>query len=308
MKKAIPFIFLLTLVLSTLAPLLSQEYKGKGRVMGYVFDENETPLAGVKVKLFSLMAKQGFEVVTDGEGKWIASWIRSGGWNVDFEKAGYTPKMIMIQVQEYSRNPELRVVMKKAAGHVVSEDLKKVLVQGNLLFDQNKYEEAAAVYRDILEKYPDSYVIGINLGNCYFALERYEEAEAQYLKVLEKEPGNTDALLGVGNAHTNRGRREKALEWYGKIEFDKIDDPVVLYNIGTIFYNNSQHGDALKYYRKAVALQKDFPDGLYQLGLTCLTLGQYPESREAFESYLRLDADSERSAQVRSFLDFLKKN
>lgn len=290
-------------------PLISspQDYKGKGRQIGYVFDEQGNALEGVAVKFFSLKAQQGFEIATDKNGKWVAFGIIGGDWNVDFEKAGYLPKKISIQVNEWQRNPEVKVNLKKAEGLVLTAELKEALNEGNRLFDEKKYEEAIAVFQGLLEKYPEAYILNKNIGNCYFAQEQYDRAEEYYLKILEKEPGNAEAILLVGNCYANRGQNDKALEWYGKIEFEKIDDPIVLYNVGTNYYNNSKFEEALRYYKKATEIQKDFLDALYQLGLTYLTLGNYNESISTFENYLKLDADSERARQVKGFLEFLKK-
>jgi Flp pilus assembly protein TadD len=304
MKKAILF-FVPLIVFS--AALLSQDYKGKGRQIGYVFDEQGAPIEGVTVKLFSLKAQQGFETKTDKDGKWIAFGIVGGGWNVDFEKFGFMPKKISIQVNEWQRNPDIRLNLTKAEGLVVTDELKDMLVKGNELFDAKKYEEAAAAYQEILEKFPDAFIIYKNIGNCYFALEKYDEAESSYQKILEKDPANAEAILLIGNCYANRGQTEKALEWYGKIEFDKIDDPVVLYNVGTNYYNNSKFGDALKYYQKAIELQSDFTDGLYQLALTYVSLQRNGEAISTFESYLKYDPDSPRADQVRNFVDYLKK-
>ena len=146
-----------------------------------------------------------------------------------------------------------------------------------------------------------------NVGNCWFAQEKYDLAEQSYLKVLEKDPKNADATILVGNTYANRGDTPKALEWYGKLEFDKIDDPVVLFNVGANYYNSGKFEDALKYYRKATEINKEFPDALYQLGLTLLNLQNNAEAVAAFETYLKIDADSERAGQVRGFLDYLKK-
>ena len=297
------------LALLVIFPLISspQDYKGKGRQIGYVFDEQGNPLEGVAVKFFSLKVQQGFELTTDRSGKWVAFGIIGGDWNVDFEKAGFMPKKIAIQVNEWQRNPEVKVNLKRAEGLIVTEELKEGLNRGNQLFDEKKYEEAIAIFQAMLEKYPDAYILNKNIGNCYFAQEQYDLAEEYYWRILEKEPANAEAILMIGNCYANRGQNEKALEWYGKIEFEKIDDPIVLYNIGTNYYNSSKFEEALKYYKKATEKQKDFPDALYQLGLTYLTLGNYSESLSTFENYLKLDSDSERATQVRGFLEFLKK-
>jgi tetratricopeptide (TPR) repeat protein len=300
---------LLLIVLVALSFFLyPQEYKGKGRQIGYVFDEQGAPLEGVTVKLFSLKVQQGFETKTDKEGKWVAFGIVGGGWNVDFEKFGFMPKKIAIQVNEWQRNPEVRLNLNKAEGLVVTEELKAMLSKGNELFDARKYDEAAAAFQEILAKFPDAFIINKNIGNCYFAQEKYDEAESSYQKILEKDPGSGEAILLIGNCYANRGQTEKALEWYGKIDFNKIDDPVVLYNVGTSYYNNSKFEEALKYYGKAVELQKDFTDGLYQLGLTYLAMNNQTEAIATFENYLKVDPDSTRAGQVKGFLEYLKKS
>ena len=287
--------------------LAAQEYKGKGRLIGFVYDEAGTPLEGVKVKLFSLRGQIGFEVLSDKDGKWVAAWIRGGGWNIDFEKVGYATKKISVDVQEYARNPEIPVKLTKVEGMVITEEIKALLIKGNQLFEAKQYAEAEAVYNEILVQSPDAYIIWRNIGNCYFAREDYAKAEEYYLKVLAKDARNFDAMLLIGNTYLNRGQTDKALEWYGKIEFDKIEDPIVLYNIGTSFYNSSKFEDALRYYGRAVEIQKEFTDAIYYTGLANLALGKNDEAVAAFERYLTIDADSERAGQVRGFLDYLKK-
>lgn len=304
MKKFFFIAFIITILAVFVSP---QDYKGQGRIFGFVYDPEGKPVEGVKVKLFSLRAQQGFETTTDKSGKWVASWIRGGTWNIDFIKIGYMPKQISYEVQEYRKNPVIEVRLQKAEGIIITDELKDALTAANKLFEDKKYEEAIATYKSILEKYPDAFIINKNIGNTYFQMEQYDKAEQYYQKILEKDPGNNEAKLLIGNCYANRGQNDKALEWYGKIEFEKISDPTVLYNMGTNYYNLSKFEEALKYYKRSVELKNDFTDGLYQLGLTYLTLGNYKESIDAFESYLKYDPDSERSGQVRGFLDFLKK-
>jgi tetratricopeptide (TPR) repeat protein len=304
MKKAA---LLLVLIFFSGSFVFSQDWKGQGRLLGHVLDEQGNPLEGVKVKLFYVKNQSGFEVTTDADGKWLASWIRSGQWNIDFEKAGFMPYKISVQFDEFKRNPEVNINLKKAEGLILTDELKASLNEGNKLFEEAKYEEAIAAYNKILEAYPDAYIINKNIGNSYFKMENYEKAEEYYLKVLEKAPENTEVMLITGNCYANRGQNEKALEWYSKLEFDKINDPTVLYNIGTNYRNISKFEEALKYYKKAVEINEDFLDAIYQLGLTCLSMQSYQEAINAFEKYLKRDPDSERAGQVRGFIEFLKK-
>ena len=304
MRKAV---FMVTLILLASTIVLSQAYRGKGKVKGYVFDEEGNPLEEVKVKLYSLKAQSGFETVTNADGRWKAFWIRGGTWNIDFEKIGYKPKKMRAEIKEWSKNPDMEIKMEKIEGSVITEELKENLRRGNELFNEEKYEEALESYKSIIEEFPDAYIIDKNIGNCYFQMEKYNLAEECYRKVLEKDSSNNEVMLLIGNTYANRGESDDALEWYSKIEFEKIDDPIILYNIGTNYYKISKFEEALKYYKRAVEIQDDFLDGLYQLGLAHLTLGNSQEAIDVFEDYLEHDPDSEKASQVRGFVEFLKK-
>jgi len=304
MKKAL-FATLVLLLASGL--VFSQGYRGQGRLKGKVTDEDGKPLAGVKVKLFSVRGQAGLEVTTNAEGEWMANYIRGGGYNIDFLKAGYEPKSISTSIPEATNNPPVEVKLKKAAGLLITDELRSALEAGNKLFEEKKFEEACKTYEDLVAKNPDVYILYKNIGNCRFELQQYDLAEAAYQKVLEKEPGNADIILLIGNCYANRGQADKAMEWYNRIEFEKITDPTVLFNIGTSFTKQSKPEEALKYYKRSVEVQKDFLDGLYQLGLTYLTLGRNAEAITPFEDYLKIESDSPRAGQVKGFLDFLKK-
>jgi tetratricopeptide (TPR) repeat protein len=302
------FVLIAGLILIAAAFVAAQDYKGKARVTGYVTDEQGKPIEGVRVKLFSLKANQGFEVRTDKDGKWVAAWVRGGDWNVDLDKIGFEPKKGVINLNENKKNPDIVLVMKRVEGLIITDDVKEMLAKGNDLYDQKKYDEALAVYQDILAKFPDLYPMYRSIGNCYFAQEKYDLAEQNFLKVLEKDPKNVQAILMIGNCYINRGDAAKAMEWYAKIEFEKIEDPVVLYNLGTTYYNSGKYEDALKCYLKAVEKQPDSVDGLYQLGLTYINLSKKAEAIASFESCLKLlPADSPKAAQVKGFLDYLRK-
>jgi tetratricopeptide (TPR) repeat protein len=304
MKKA----FLLIVCLSLAAAFLSaQDYKGKGRVGGLVVDQDDKPIEGVKVKLFLEKANGGFEVATNKDGKWTAPWMASGSWNVDFEKLGYGPKKIQVDIVEQRKNPEVKITMKKLEGLVVTDDLRALLDKANLLYDQKDYKGAMEAYLAMLTIFPDAYFLWRNIGNVHFVQEKYDLAEEAYKKILDKDPANVEAVLSIGNCYANRGRTDQALEWYNKIQFDKINDATVLFNIGTNYYNLAKFEDALKYYQRSIEVKKDYLDGLYQLGLTYTNLQKTTEAVAAFEQYLKIDADSPRSAQVKGFLDYLKK-
>jgi tetratricopeptide (TPR) repeat protein len=305
MKKSVILLMIFFLLVS-FTSMYAQNYKGKGRVVGFVHNEEGNPVEGVKVKLFSDLAQDGFEVFTDADGKFIAAWIRGGQWTLDITKVGYLPEQVIAEFKQYASNPDVSVTIIKAEGLLLTDELKNALKEGNLLFDQGQYDAAIASYDKILTDYPDAYIINKNIGNAYFQMENYEKAIEYYQKILDQDGANQDSMLLIGNSYFNKDEQETALEWYGKMEFEKISDPNVLYNIGTNYYNLGKYEEALKYYKRSVEIQEDYLDGLYQLGLAYLTTTKYKESIEAFEKYLKYDTESGRADQVKNFIEFLK--
>lgn len=306
MKKAKALILFIFIILFSIIAGLSQEFKGKARVRGYVYDEQGIPIEGVTVKLFFQTDRDGLTLETDKEGKWVASWIRNGEWNINFEKEEYIPEKIIVQISEVRRNPDIEITMKQVQVSTVGDGLEILLSRGNDLFAEEKNEEAIAVFMDILEERPEIYQINQNIGNCYFKQGKYDQAEEFYKKVLEKEPYNAEIMLAIGNCYINRGEKETALHWFQKIEFEQITDPTALFNIGSNFFSHSQYVEALRYYKKALEIKEDFLEARYQLGLTYLAMTEYEESIKTFEDYLKHDKNSERAVQVNNFIDFLK--
>lgn len=303
MKKTVLLIILLVFCGSL---IFAQTYKGKARIKGFVYDEEGNPIEGVTVKLYSVKGEAGFSVETDAEGKWIASWIRGGTWNLDFEKIGYMPEKISINVKSYGRNPDIEMTLEEMEGLVITPELQDELNKGNGLYEQGQYQEAIAVFEQMLTDHPDAYIINLNIGNAYFQMEEYDTAINYYNKVLETDPENVRAMLQIGNAKANQGNDAEALEWYNRIDFQEIDDTTVLYNIGTNYYNQGQFADALKYYQRALELDENYLDAVYQAGLANLSLGKNQEAIKYFELYLEKDPDSQRASQVQGFLDYLK--
>ncbi len=305
MLKKVGLISLTLLVVVSFA--LSAAYTGKGKLKGFVYDENGNPLEGVTVRLFSLKAASGFNVKTDSKGEWKAMWIRGGMWYIDFEKPGYLPKKISVNVSTYKKNPIIEIKLKKMEGVNVKKDILEKIDKGNKLFAQKKYKEAIALFEEILKDMPKLKMIYRNIGNCYFAMEKYDKAIENYKKAIMDKGDNTEIYVAIGNAYINKGENDKALEWYQKADVSKIKDFNVLYNIGVIFYNNFKYDKAAEFFKMAVDHNPDFKEGWYQLGITYVALNKQKEAIETLEKYLKLAPDSDKASTVKQIIDALKK-
>jgi TolA-binding protein len=306
MRNKHPLSLILAVIVLLLFTPLYPQHEGKARMKGRVVDPEGNPIPDVTVKLFSIRADSGFETKTDKNGVWKAMWVRGGNWNIDFEKSGFEPKKISTTLKEDPKIIEIPVTMKRVQGMVLKEELMEDFEKGNRLFAQKKIDEALAVYREILEKFPDSYIINLNVGNCWFEKEDYQKAIAAYKKVIEKDPDNTDVLISIGNSYSNMKQNDTALEWYKKIEVSKIDDPVVLYNIGVFNFNAGNTKGALEFFKRSTEVKEDFADGWYQLGMTYMSDGNNDAAVAGFETFLKYNNDPDKAAQVKEIITALK--
>jgi tetratricopeptide (TPR) repeat protein len=308
--KKISLILALSLLFS--AALCSQALTGKGKLKGIVFDEKTgQPLEGVTVRLFAVRAQAYFtpNPLTDAEGRWKALFLRSGAWNIDFEKAGYETKKLSYRVDETpgSKQPDIEVKLVKVEGVALTVDIIAELEKGNLLFSEKKYAEAQAAYEDILKKNPDVFIIYKNIGNCYFAIENYGKAIEYYQKLIDKQPNSAEVMTLIGNSYVNAKNLEKAMEWYQKIPFEEIKDIDTLFNIGASLTNSNKNDLALKYFQRAVEVDPDFADGYYQLGMTHTALNQIPEALAALKRFMELAPDSPNFATAKAIVDAFSK-
>ncbi len=100
--------------------------------------------------------------------------------------------------------------------------------EGNLLYNDKKYEDAIEKYRRALEARPDSNVIFFNLGNGYYKKGNYKNATESFDKVLSsesKEPTQdieAKTNYNIGNSIYRKGENlelmkpEKALSFYSR--------------------------------------------------------------------------------------------
>jgi len=68
---------------------------------------------------------------------------------------------------------------------------------GYILFQQEKYEEARAMYQRVLDNYPSDVEMRLGLGWTFQRLGRREEARRHFLEVLEVYRTNQSALQGM---------------------------------------------------------------------------------------------------------------
>ena len=128
MKNLIQMLGLAVLLLVGASELASaQEWRGSGRVGGFVLDDaSGQPLEGVVVK--ATLATSGNRGPDQGKskknGEWAVGGVSRGDWAIDFSKEGYEPRSISVQISEGSRIPPMEIRLKKKAAEAADPNVE----------------------------------------------------------------------------------------------------------------------------------------------------------------------------------------
>ena len=140
-----------------------------------------------------------------------------------------------------------------AQGGAGADELKKKFSEAVQLQSAGKLDEAAALYKAILETSPDVPEVHQNLGSIYSQKKDFPAAEAEYQKALELRPGSTDIAAALAGVYRESGQPDKAMALMTKAAGDNPSDAKAQYNKGIYLLNANQSEEAVKAFEAAVA-------------------------------------------------------
>lgn len=292
-------VFLLLLTLSG-PGIYSQEGRGSGRLTGTVVDEAGKPVEGALITLEYLQFTNKLTAVSNAKGQWGFIGLGKGAISLTTSKEGFVPSTIQLEVSGVKRNPEPKIILKKAAGNAAAEGLsessKEMLLQGNALFEQKKFAEAMVLYQAFIDKYPSLYKVRLNVANCLMELQEYDKAIAEYQKVLDglngEAPGKKDDKLtaqvyaGIGDAYMRQNKFKEAEQYFKKsIEIDPAEHALA-YNVAEIMMQAGNADEAIRYYEMAIRIKPDWPKSYLKLGYAWLNKGNTQKAVESFTKFV----------------------
>ncbi|OED46748.1 hypothetical protein AB838_18815 [Rhodobacteraceae bacterium (ex Bugula neritina AB1)] len=202
------------------------------------------------------------------------------------------------------------------------------LINAALLVIEEKFDEAEAIYRDLMEKFPQSEVPVQMLVNTLIGTNRREEGRAVLEAALEAVP-NRPNLLWMQASFLEQDRDfDGAIAIYEQLYALNSNSPVVANNLasmitthrndaesltkaaniarrlrgtevpafqdtyGWIAYRRENYEEALEYLAPAAKGLPEDPLVQYHLGMTYLALNQVDQARAQLEKALEIAADS----------------
>ena len=100
---------------------------------------------------------------------------------------------------------------------VLERDARKLVREGNELFNQLKFADAEVAYKKALDKNPSSEIANYNLGNAFSLQNRSKEAITQYelvAKMTKDKFTRAEAMHNIGNSHYQDKEYQKAVDSY----------------------------------------------------------------------------------------------
>ena len=152
-------------------------------------------------------------------------------------------------------------------GAAQSDELElKKQQAGEALVNEN-FDEAIALYQELLESSPGDVSLTGNLGVALFYAERYGEAEANFEAVSKNQPQNARAWFFLGMSVLEQGRIQQALSSLRKtVELDP-SDLAFRFQLANVLFSEGLFAEAITHYEILSQSKADDPEILYSLVL-----------------------------------------
>ncbi len=188
--------------------------------------------------------------------------------------------------------------------------MESLFARAKQLTADGKFDEALAVYREILGSGEDSEVY-YNIGYIKAAQGKYDEAIIAFRKAVMLNNLHARAYKMMGEVYMKKGDQaeaEKHFERAGKIFLERNMDTeaeevfkevlrlnpqvVNIYNsLGIIYRRRHNYAEAIRLYRVAIQVDPEDENIYFNLGRACLENKQVAEAKVAFEQALAINPE-----------------
>lgn len=327
-------------VLAGVAPLLAQT----GGLTGKVIGEDGNPLVKHPIIIERQDIRGTYKTKTNKKGEYIYIGLPIGNYKItlqnpqgrvlfyfnarvglgeptemDFDLAKEKVLAKETQQKEIEEDPELKKRMEEQAKDQKEfTSLKEIFDQGNALYAQNNYPEAAGFFEKAvpLAKDKNLPIVLAKLGDTYHKARQFDKAAENYQKAIELKPGEATYHNGLGNAYAELGKIPEAAEEFKKAaEIDPAQASRFYFNYGAIMYNSGKMDEASGAFKKAVEIDPSFADAHFLLAQTMMGEVSYDEDGnvipaegqiEALNAYLELEPDGKNAPAAQQLLQTLQ--
>ncbi len=207
--------------------------------------------------------------------------------------------LALMSVQAQIEKPKLEPVP-------LTEEHKKLLIEGIQLHDQGRFDEAIAKYKQILAQNPNNDVVLYELAFSYYKKGDFQNALDTAKKVLPyKSNTRFQAIELMANLLDDQGKSNEALKLYQyaikEIEQKPENNRILAtlhFNLGVTYLRQKQFTDARSALKKAVEYDPTRPSLHFLLAYTFYSQGYRVPALLAAARFVPLELNSNRTEQA----------
>ena len=160
----------------------------------------------------------------------------------------------------------------------IPEEFKDVAAKATSLYNEKKFDEAAAAYEQILAKYPQSIYALSNLGVVRFQQQKYPEAEKPLREAIRVAPNDAFSHSVLGIVLVQQEKYDDAIQVLSRAVALDPNDAKTRNYLGISSSRKGLQEAAEQECRKAIELDEGYGDAHFNLAVIYAT--QNPPSKE----------------------------
>lgn len=158
--------------------------------------------------------------------------------------------------------------------------------EASKLIEEQKYEEAANLLSELIDRNPHDPIGYINFGNLCVYMRNYPEAETFFERAIELDSTAATAYYGLGNLNYERNSFNQAKIYYLKAIKLGLDISDVYYMLGLSLMNEEHNMVAIPYLLRAIELDQTDDEKLFQYGLALANSRFLKEAKATFHKLI----------------------
>lgn len=141
-----------------------------------------------------------------------------------------------------------------AGGYTRTADAEKEFDRAMAAVRENKNEAATVIFKEMVAKDPNDYLVWTMLGTIYYSDKKYGDAAPAFAKALELKPDFTLARVNLGKMELSQKNNDKAIEILARaVELDPKSADANHY-LGEAYLQNKKGSMAVGFLNKAIEL------------------------------------------------------
>ena len=160
------------------------------------------------------------------------------------------------------------------------------------LIEQKRFDDVQEKCLSLLETYPSSAVLNINLGKCYFELGHIDQAITCYKKATEYQPQWVTSYILLGQLFSSKGKADEAIECLQKAIELQSENPELYAILGAELLQNNEPDKAIPHLQKAIKFNPKDAASYFNLGNALQTEGSLKAAIESYQQAINIQPEN----------------